>query len=124
MQEKMFQAQSLFQLTGGCHGVAAFSSIGELLAIKEDIGRHNAMDKVVGNLLKNHQQKQAKIILFSGRISYEIVSKAFRAKISIIMSVSAPSTLAIDFAKEYGITILSFSRNDKSTCYSNCQIIS
>jgi FdhD protein len=82
------------------------------------------MDKVVGNLLKNHQQKQAKIILFSGRISYEIVSKAFRAKISIIMSVSAPSTLAIDFAKEYGITILSFSRNDKSTCYSNCQIIS
>ena len=124
MQEKMFQAQSLFQLTGGCHGVAAFSSTGELLAIKEDIGRHNAMDKVVGNLLKNNQQKQAKIILFSGRISYEIVSKAFRAKISVIMAVSAPSTLAIDFAKEYGITILSFSRNGKSTCYANCQIIS
>jgi FdhD protein len=124
MQQKMFQAQNLFQLTGGCHGVAAFSIEGELLSLKEDIGRHNAMDKVIGNLLRSNQAKKAKIIMFSGRISYEIVSKAFRAKIPLIMAVSAPSTLAIDFAKEYGITLLSFSRNGKSTCYANCQLIS
>ena len=62
---------------------------------------------------------EAKVIIFSGRISYEIVSKSFRAKIPIIAAVSAPSSLAIDFAKEYGLTILAFTRNDKATCYAN-----
>lgn len=124
MQEKMTAAQANFKQTGGCHGVAAFNAAGDLLTIKEDIGRHNAMDKVVGDLLIQKKLSEAKIILFSGRISYEIVSKAFRAKLPIIMAVSAPSSLAVDFAKEYGITLLAFSRNGRATCYSNCSIIS
>ncbi|MDA7803270.1 formate dehydrogenase accessory sulfurtransferase FdhD [Crocinitomix sp.] len=119
MQGQMVSKQINFKESGGCHGVAAFTNTGELLAIKEDIGRHNAMDKVVGQLIRDKRLKDAKVITFSGRISYEIVSKAFRAKIPIIMAVSAPSTLAIDFAKEYGITILGFSRNGITTCYSN-----
>lgn len=121
MQQHMFQNQLNFEKTGGCHGVAAFSLEGEMLALGEDIGRHNAMDKVVGSLIRSNDLGKAKIITFSGRLSYEIVSKAFRAKIPTIMAVSAPSTLAIDFAKEYGITLLAFSRNGKTTCYSNCK---
>lgn len=120
MQQKMVDAQVNFKVTGGCHGVAAFSKSGDLLTLKEDIGRHNAMDKVVGSLIQHQQLKAAKIVTFSGRISYEIVSKAFRAKIPVIMAVSAPSTLAIDFAKEYGISLISFARNGQFTCYTNC----
>lgn len=123
MQTKMYDAQVNFKTTGGCHGVAAFSETGELLAIKEDIGRHNAMDKVVGQLIQAKNLKHAKVITFSGRLSYEIVAKAFRAKIPVIMAVSAPSSLAIDFAKEYGITLLSFARNGKATCYATCERI-
>ncbi|MGB1102120.1 MAG: formate dehydrogenase accessory sulfurtransferase FdhD [Crocinitomicaceae bacterium] len=123
MQLKMVTVQENFKQTGGCHGVAAFTKGGELLIIKEDIGRHNAMDKVIGDLIKKKELSNAQIIMFSGRISYEIVSKAFRARIPLIMAVSAPSTLAIDFAKEYGITLLGFARNGKFTCYSNCNRI-
>lgn len=123
MQKTMIENQTDFKITGGCHGVAAFDTTGNMLAIKEDIGRHNAMDKVVGQLITNKQLKAARIIMFSGRISYEIVSKAFRAKIPVIMAVSAPSSLAVDFAKEYGITLLAFSRDGKTTCYSNCNQI-
>ena len=123
MQKKMVDHQFNFSKTGGCHGVAAFDIDGNLLALKEDIGRHNAMDKVIGQLIRNQSLKAAKVIHFSGRLSYELVSKSFRAKIPIIMAVSAPSTLAIDFAKEYGITLLSFGRNDKATCYANCNRI-
>lgn len=120
LQKKMISAQTNFQATGGCHGVAAFDSNGHMISLKEDIGRHNAVDKMVGELILQKKLGDVKIMTFSGRISYEIVSKAFRAKIPLIMAVSAPSTLAIDFAKEYSITLLSFSRNGKTTCYANC----
>lgn len=120
MQTKMVEAQTNFKMTGGCHGVAAFNQEGELQSIREDIGRHNAMDKVVGDLIRQNKLGKAKVIMFSGRVSYEIVSKAFRARIPLIMAVSAPSTLAIDFAKEYGITLLGFARNGKLTCYAYC----
>ena len=119
MQQTMFDNQTVFSQTGGCHGVAAFSKAGEMLALREDIGRHNALDKVVGKLLFDKKLSESKVISFSGRISYEIVSKAFRAGIPIIMAVSAPSSLAIDFAKEFGLTILAFTRNGKTTCYAN-----
>jgi len=119
LQEKMVKNQTLFSLTGGCHGVAAFDLKGNLLSLKEDIGRHNALDKVVGELIGMNTISSAQLITFSGRISYEIVSKCFRAKIPIIIAVSSPSSLAIDFAKEYGMTILGFSRKNKTTCYSN-----
>ena len=118
-QEEMHKQQLKFIETGGSHAAAAFDINKNLLAIREDIGRHNAVDKVIGDLILNGNHGKAKALAVSGRVSYEIVSKAFRAKIPILAAVSAPSSLAIDFAKEYGMTLLGYCRKDKVTCYSN-----
>ena len=116
--EKMFQSQTLFKATGGCHGVAAFSITGEMLSLREDIGRHNAMDKVIGHLLHQKRLKEAAIVLVSGRLSYEIVSKCFMAGIPALAAVSSPSTLAVDFAKELGVELMAFCRDGRLTVYS------
>lgn len=118
---KMNSKQQAFKQSGGSHAAAAFREDGELLSIKEDIGRHNAVDKVVGDLILSKNLHNAKCITVSGRISYEIIIKTFRAKIPVLAAVSAPSTLAVDFAKELGITLLAFCREDKLTCYSHPQ---
>lgn len=115
----MRDEQQAFARSGGSHAAAAFSEDGKLLSIKEDIGRHNAVDKVVGDLILAKNLENAKCITVSGRISYEIIIKTFRAKIPVLAAVSAPSTLAVDFAKELGITLLAFCREDKLTCYSH-----
>lgn len=115
----MNSKQQAFKQSGGSHAAAAFSEDGKLLSIKEDIGRHNAVDKVVGDLILSKKLNEAKCITVSGRISYEIIIKTFRAKIPVLAAVSAPSTLAVDFAKELGITLLAFCRDDKLTCYSH-----
>ena len=120
---KMRSSQKIFEETGGCHGVAAFDHQDNMLAMHEDIGRHNALDKVVGSLLLSDKLKQAKIVTFSGRTSYEMVSKTFRAKIPIIASVSAPSSLSIDFAKEYGLTLVGFCRKNNATVYAGMERI-
>lgn len=120
---KMNELQLLFKHTGGSHACAIFNKKNELLTIKEDIGRHNAVDKSIGDLINKKQLKKANYMLVSGRVSYEIVSKAFFAKIPIIIAVSACSSLAVDFAKEFGICLIGFSRNDKMTVYSNPQYI-
>ena len=119
----MWSNQEAFNITGGCHGIAAFDRSGQMICIREDIGRHNALDKVVGCLIMNGQLKDAAILTFSGRTSYEMVSKAFRAKIPIIAAVSAPSSLAIDFAKEFGLTLIGFARENKATCYAGIERI-
>lgn len=111
--------QSLFEATGGSHATAAFDKNGELVSIKEDIGRHNALDKVIGQLLNINQLNNISCIFVSGRVSYEIVSKAFIAKIPVIVAVSACTSLAVDFAKEFGICLIGFARNKKATIYSN-----
>ncbi len=85
----------------------------------EDIGRHNAVDKVIGALLEREQLPEAVAILVSGRISYEIVSKVFCAQIPILAAVSAPSSLAVEYAKQFGLTLLGFCRGEKATCYAN-----
>ena len=121
MFAQMKERQSTFNKSGGSHAAGAFTANGEILSVMEDIGRHNATDKVVGDLILNGTLKSAQVLTVSGRISYEIVMKAFRAKIPILAAVSAPSTLAVDFAKELGITLLGFCRNDKATCYANPQ---
>ena len=123
LQKGLKAKQKIFDQTGGLHGVALFGKELNLLCIHEDIGRHNALDKCVGSLVLNKSLNQASFMAFSGRISYEIVSKAFRAKIGLISAVSAPSSLAVDFAKEFGITLVGFTRDDKGTCYSNPQRI-
>ncbi|MCH2233858.1 MAG: formate dehydrogenase accessory sulfurtransferase FdhD [Crocinitomicaceae bacterium] len=111
--------QYLFNETGGTHGIAVFDENATLLSIKEDVGRHNALDKSVGELIRNKNLSKAKVLLCSGRLSYEIISKSFRAKIPIVAAVSCPTSLAVDFAKEYGITLIGFSRENKLTCYAN-----
>ena len=119
MQVKMRSFQDTFSKTGGSHAAALFDKNQQLLTIKEDIGRHNAVDKTVGYLLHQNKLKEAKFLLVSGRVSYEIVSKAFIAKTPIIVAISACSSLAVDFAKEFGICLIGFTRDQKMTIYSN-----
>jgi len=123
MFDKMNKVQRAFQQSGGSHAAAAFDFTGELLSSKEDIGRHNAVDKVIGELLLAKELKKSVAITVSGRISYEIIVKAFKARIPVLCAVSAPSTLAVDYAKELGITLLAFCREDRATCYSHPQRI-
>lgn len=117
--EKVSAEQKNFQQSGGTHAAGAFTINGELLNVQEDIGRHNAVDKVIGYLLNNNLLDKVKCLTVSGRISYEIVNKAKMAGIPFLASVSAPSTLAVDFAQEAGITLMAFCRNNKFTVYSN-----
>lgn len=119
MFDKMNQVQRAFKQSGGSHAAAAFNLEGELLVSKEDIGRHNAVDKVIGELILSENLKAANCITVSGRISYEIIIKAFKARIPVLCAVSAPSTLAVDYAKELGITLLAFCREGRATCYAN-----
>lgn len=119
MSIKMSSLQEVFKHTGGSHAAAIFNKDYQLLSIKEDIGRHNAVDKAIGQLVTENTLKNAYCMLVSGRVSYEIVSKAFIAKIGIIVAVSACSSLAIDYAKEFGICLIGFSRTNKMTIYAN-----
>lgn len=119
----MNHKQNTFRKTGGSHAAAAFNDKGELMCVMEDIGRHNAVDKVIGALILKKQLDKAQVITVSGRVSYEIVMKAFRAKIPVLAAVSAPSSLAVDYAKELGITLFGFCREANATCYSNTQRI-
>lgn len=118
---KMKVFQHDFNKSGGTHAAAAFTITGELLCAMEDIGRHNAVDKVIGKLILQGKLDQAKIITVSGRISYEIIIKCFKAKLPFLAAVSAPSSLSVDYAKELGITLFAFCRDNRATCYSNPQ---
>ncbi|MCO4815098.1 MAG: formate dehydrogenase accessory sulfurtransferase FdhD [Flavobacteriales bacterium] len=120
---EMKKHQKAFEKSGGTHAAATFSLNGQMLSVSEDIGRHNAVDKVIGKLLLNSNWKEAKCLIVSGRISYEIIVKCFKAKIPVLAAVSAPSSLAVDFAKELGITLLAFCREERMTCYSHPQRI-
>ncbi len=117
--QKMYAMQDTFLQSGGTHAAAAFTTKGEMLCIMEDIGRHNAVDKVIGNLILAKKLPHASCMIVSGRISYEIVIKCFRAKIPVLAAVSAPSTLAVDYAKELGITIFAYCRDKRATCFSH-----
>ena len=116
---KMNREQETFKRSGGSHASGVFNFDGELLTSKEDIGRHNAVDKVIGELILNGKLSNTACITVSGRISYEIIIKTFKARIPILAAVSAPSALAVDYAKELGITLLAFCRDDRATCYAN-----
>tara|TARA_B100000787_G_scaffold48325_1_gene34748 strand:+ start:33550 stop:34356 length:807 start_codon:yes stop_codon:yes gene_type:complete len=111
--------QKTFKKTGGSHAAGVFNKQFKLLTIREDIGRHNAVDKCVGVLLQKNDLKNGMYLLVSGRVSYEIVSKAFLAKIPVIVAVSACSSMAVDFAKEFGICLIGFTRENKMTVYAN-----
>jgi FdhD protein len=123
MQQVVAEQQQLFQSTGGCHAAAAFTTDGELLCAMEDIGRHNAVDKVVGYLLLNDLLPRADVMSVSGRVSYEIVSKVHAAGIPFLVSVSAPSSLAVDICNQVGITLVSFCRGNRATVYTHNEAV-
>lgn len=115
--EQFQRAQNLFEQSGGSHAAALFDAEGKILNAFEDIGRHNAVDKCVGDLWMNNQLQDAQLLMVSGRISYEIIAKCFVAKIPSIAAVSAPSSMAVDFAKEWGIALWGFCREGRKTRY-------
>ena len=115
--EEMSQYQTDFIQTGGAHAAAAFNENGELLSIMEDIGRHNAVDKVIGDLLLKNKLNEAFALTVSGRVSFEIVSKASVANFAVLAAVSAVSSMAAECAEANNLTLLGFCRGDKATCY-------
>jgi FdhD protein len=119
LTDKMRAGQSAFALTGGLHAAAAFTPGGELLAIREDVGRHNAVDKLVGALAAETWPLPELILLVSGRVSFEMVQKAAVAGIPIVCGVSAASSLAVDLGEELGVTVIGFLRDGSCNIYTN-----
>ena len=119
----MLEEQKQFQNTGGCHAAAVFNLSGELLCLREDIGRHNAVDKAIGVLWREKRLEQATIGVVSSRVSYEIVAKVHRAKIPFLLAVSAPSSMAVELCHKLGITLVGFCREDRATVYTHSETI-
>jgi FdhD protein len=118
LPEKMRNAQNEFERTGGLHASAMFDTQGNMLSLFEDIGRHNAMDKLVGSLLQSGSLPIVEgIVVVSGRASFELVQKALMANFSIFVSVGAPSSLALDLAKEYDLTLIGFTSENSLNIY-------
>ncbi|MCC7517258.1 MAG: formate dehydrogenase accessory sulfurtransferase FdhD [Pseudomonadales bacterium] len=124
MLRALRQAQSLFAETGGVHAAALFSVSGELLLLREDIGRHNAVDKLLGAYLLSEGAIPDDSVLFvSGRAGFEIVQKALAANIAVLAAIGAPSSLAVNMARDAGMTLIGFVKPEKQTCYSGEQRI-
>ena len=111
-------SQATFEETGGLHAAAAFDALGELLVVREDVGRHNAVDKVVGALLREGRLPAGDLgLMVSGRASFELVQKALVAGMPLLAAVSAPSSLAVDLAREFNVTLVGFLRGDSLNVY-------
>lgn len=120
MPAAIMKTQSVFRKTGGLHAAALFDSKGRLQISREDVGRHNATDKVLGRALLDESLPLDNHVLFvSGRVSFEIAQKALAAGIAVVAGISAPSSLAIDFAEESGQTLVGFVRNGSMNVYAN-----
>jgi FdhD protein len=119
LPDRLRTAQKVFASTGGLHGAALFTVEGEMLVVREDIGRHNAVDKVIGWALEHDRiPLGATVLLVSGRASFELTQKAVMAGIPVLAAVSAPSSLAVDLAGQSGLTLVAFLRGDSMNIYS------
>ncbi|MDX2968826.1 formate dehydrogenase accessory sulfurtransferase FdhD [Kribbella solani] len=112
------EAQPMFSRTGSLHAAGLFSTDGGKAVVKEDVGRHNAVDKVVGWTVLNQHRRTGLVLAVSGRIGYEIVQKAVAAGLGMIVAVGAPSSLAVDLARQYGVTLVGFARGARCVVYS------
>ena len=116
------QNQSEFSKTGGIHASGLFSSDGKLISLREDVGRHNALDKMIGNALnKNQINPQNQFITCSGRLNFELVQKVLMTNISLMIGVGAPTSLAIDLANRFDMTLIGFVKEDSFNIYTNNQ---
>ena len=119
LPDLMRPKQKIFDKTGGLHAAGLFDPSGNLIVVREDVGRHNAVDKVIGYALMNDLLPlQGYALAISGRGGFEIIQKAIAAGISAVVAVSAPTSLAVETAREFGLTLLGFARNGEATKYS------
>jgi FdhD protein len=124
LPDKLREAQGLFEATGGLHAAALFDAEGNLVALREDVGRHNATDKLVGwALLEGRLPLGGHIVMVSGRSSFEIMQKCLVAGVPIVCAISAPSSLAVDVAREFGMTLVGFLRGNKFNAYAGSERI-
>ena len=120
LPDRMVEAQLTFKRTGGLHAAALFTDHGEMLVLREDVGRHNAVDKVIGHaLIHGWLPLSRHVLVVSGRASFEIMQKALAARIPVVAAVSAPSSLAIGFAQTGGQTLVGFVRRDRMNVYTH-----
>jgi FdhD protein len=120
MPAALREAQQTFSKTGGLHASGVFDRDGNLIVLREDVGRHNALDKVIGyGFFENLLPFDSHVLMVSGRTSFEIMQKALAARIPIVCAVSAPSSLAVEFARESGQTLVGFLRGDTMNIYSH-----
>jgi FdhD protein len=124
LSEQLRSSQGIFTATGGLHAAALFDDQGKLLSLREDVGRHNALDKLVGSaLLADELPLSNNIVMVSGRSSFEILQKCITAGVPIICAISAPSSLAVALAKEFNITLIGFLRGQRFNIYSGFERI-
>lgn len=120
LPKRLREYQALFAQTGGLHAAALFDGQGELRAVREDVGRHNALDKLNGwALFNDHLPLDDQIVLLSGRASFELMQKCIMARVPLVCAISAPSSYAVHLAREFGVTLVGFLREERFNIYAN-----